>query len=101
MMARFVLTSLAREDLDEIYEYVRKDNPDAALKVLNNLRNAMRNLAEMPVMGHLRRDLSDEPFRFWSVYSYLIIYKPESRPLQVVRVLHGARDVRSILEEGS
>jgi plasmid stabilization system protein ParE len=100
-MPRFVLTSLAREDLDEIYEYVRKDNPDAALRVLDNLRNAMRKLAEMPEMGHLRRDLSDEPFRFWSVYSYLIIYKPESRPLQVVRVLHGARDIRSILEEGS
>jgi antitoxin ParD1/3/4/toxin ParE1/3/4 len=100
-MPRFVLTSLAREDLDEIYEYVRKDNPDAALRVLDNLRNTMRKLAEMPEMGHLRRDLSDEPFRFWSVYSYLIIYKPESRPLQVVRVLHGARDVRSILEEGS
>lgn len=100
-MTRFVLTPLAKEDLDEIYEYIRKDNPDAALRVLNSLRNAMRKLAEMPEMGHFRRDLSDEPFRFWSVYSYLIIYAPESRPLQVVRVLHGARDIRSILEEGS
>jgi toxin ParE1/3/4 len=44
-------------------------------------------------------DLASEPLRFWPVYSYLIIYRPELRPLQVVRILHGSRDVRRILEE--
>ncbi len=48
-------------------------------------------------MGHLREDLAEEPLRFWPVYSYLIIYRPDSRPLEIVRVLHGARDVRNLL----
>ena len=98
-MSRFVLTPAARADLAEISDYISKDNPDAASRVRGELRDAMRKLAEMPEMGHTRRDLASEPLRFWPVYSYLIIYRPEARPLQVVRVLHGSRDVRRILEE--
>jgi antitoxin ParD1/3/4/toxin ParE1/3/4 len=57
----------------------------------------MRRLAEAPGLGHLRDDLTDEPLRFWAVYSYLIVYRPETDPLEIVRVLHGARDVRAVL----
>lgn len=53
----------------------------------------------MPEMGHWREDLSSEPLRFWQVYSYLIIYRPEPRPVQILRVLHALRDVRSLLAE--
>jgi antitoxin ParD1/3/4/toxin ParE1/3/4 len=58
----------------------------------------MHRLAEMPLLGHLRQDLTAEPLRFWQVYSFLIIYRPEKSPLEVVRVLHAARDVRRLLE---
>lgn len=98
-MSRFVLTPAARADLLDIFDYIAQDNPDAARRVISEIRAAMRKLAERPEMGHFRRDLATEPLRFWPVYSYLIIYRPEARPLQVVRVLHGARDVRQILEE--
>jgi antitoxin ParD1/3/4/toxin ParE1/3/4 len=36
--------------------------------------------------------------KFWPVYSYLIVYSPDTRPLEIVRVLHGARDIAPILE---
>lgn len=98
-MSRYVLTPAARADLVEIFEHISKDSPSAAHRVLEELRTAMRRLARMPKIGHFRSDLASEPVRFWSVYSYLVIYRPEARPLQVVRVLHGARDVRAILEE--
>jgi antitoxin ParD1/3/4/toxin ParE1/3/4 len=97
-MNRFVLTSAAREDLREISEFIREDSPAAARRVRAKLRDAMVKLSDLPSMGHYREDLADEPLRFWPVYSYLIIYRPETRPLQILRVLHGARDVRSILE---
>jgi antitoxin ParD1/3/4/toxin ParE1/3/4 len=35
--------------------------------------------------------------KFWPVYSYLIVYDPEAKPVQVIRVLHGLRDVEEIL----
>ena len=96
-MSRFVLTPAARGDLEEIVDYIAKDSPDAAQRVRLELRNSMRMLARTPGMGHFRSDLSHEPLRFWQVYSFLIIYRSETRPLQIVRVLRAARDVRTIL----
>jgi len=37
--------------------------------------------------------------KFFPVYSYLIVYRPETKPLQVVSILHGRRDVGKVLEE--
>jgi plasmid stabilization system protein ParE len=98
-MGRFVLTPAAKSDLIEIANYIREQgSPDAAMRVGNELRRAMRALSDMPGMGHVRNDLADEPLRLWTVYSYLIFYRPDTRPLQIIRVLHGARDVETILE---
>lgn len=97
-MKRYQLTPAAEADLGEIFDYIRRDSPDAARRVLVRVREAMRRLAEFPGIGHVREDLADKSLRFWPVYSYLIVYRPESRPLQIIRVLHGARDVRQILE---
>jgi len=36
--------------------------------------------------------------RFWPVFSYLIVYDPLKKPVEIVRVLHGKRDVEEILE---
>lgn len=58
-----------------------------------DLREAMRRLADFPGSGHLREDPTDEPVRFWCVYSYLIVYRSETKSLEVIRVIHGARDV--------
>jgi plasmid stabilization system protein ParE len=96
-MSRFVLTPAARGDLEEIVDFIAKDSPDAAQRVRRELQDSMRKLARTPEMGHFRKDLCAEPLRFWQVYSYLIIYRSETRPLQILRVLRAARDVRTIL----
>ena len=88
--ARFVLTPPARDDLTEISAYIRQDSVQAAHKVRAELRQAMRRLAQTPLMGHLREDLTDEPVRFWSVYSYVIVYDPETQPV----VRQRCRDTR-------
>jgi antitoxin ParD1/3/4/toxin ParE1/3/4 len=56
----------------------------------------MRRLADFPGIGRARSDLSDETLRVWAVYSYLIIYRPDTKPLQVLRVIHGARELKRI-----
>ncbi len=57
----------------------------------------MVTLAETPLLGHWRRDLTSANVRFSRVYSYLIVYRPDTFPLQIVAVLHAARDVSAIL----
>jgi plasmid stabilization system protein ParE len=98
-MGRYVLTAAARADLSDVADYIRQDNPDAAKRVVKSLQEAMGKLAKVPGMGHVREDLARMPLRFWSVYSYLIIYRPETRPIQILRILHSARDVKSLLAE--
>jgi plasmid stabilization system protein ParE len=97
-MGRYVLTATARADLDEIVEFIRQDSSEAAKRVGKALQEAMGKLASLPGMGHVREDLAEVSLRFWHIYSYLIVYDPESKPLQIVRILHSARDVRRILE---
>jgi len=63
------------------------------------LYEAFQRLAETPGLGHKREDLALLPVLFYAVWSYLVIYKPDTRPLEIVRVLHGARDVEAILGE--
>jgi toxin ParE1/3/4 len=98
-MSDFLIAPAARIELDEIWDYYARElqNPDAADRIRDEIFDAFHKLAQMPGMGHCRRDLAAEPLRFWPVRSYLIIYRGAKRPIEVVRVLHGARDVQAIL----
>ena len=47
-------------------------------------------------MGQTRADLTNEDVRVWVVHRYLIVYRATSEPIEIVRVLHGARDPREL-----
>lgn len=97
-MTGYRLTPQADADLEELWNYVAGNSGEpAADRLEDELHAAMHRLTHMPGIGHLRPDLADEPLRFFPVYKLLIIYRPETRPLQIIRVLHGARDVAAIL----
>ncbi|MGA2556890.1 MAG: type II toxin-antitoxin system RelE/ParE family toxin [Verrucomicrobiota bacterium] len=98
-MSDYLIAPAARTDLEEIWSYIAIDlqNADAADGVRDELFDALGKLARTPGIGHFRRDLAGEPLRFWCVRSYLIIYRSEKRPVEIVRVLYGARDVQAIL----
>ncbi len=98
-MSRYLVTPAARDDLAEIKAFLAARSSTAPERVLRELAAAMERLAEMPGIGHLRADVADESLRFWSVYSYLIVYRPETSPVQVLRVLHGARNIRAVLDD--
>lgn len=97
MSARFVFTEEAETQLLEIIDYVSADSPQAAARIGAAIHDALEQLAAMPEMGHTRVDLTKRPLKFWSVFSYLIVYDPASEPLTVMAILHGARDVEHLL----
>jgi toxin ParE1/3/4 len=97
---RYILSPEAKEDLREIREYlVSQGGRRLARYVLQEIRAAFRLLASRPEAGHLRQDLTPLPVKFWPVFSYLIVYNPAARPLDIVRVLHGRRDREVILDQ--
>ena len=98
MSRSFILTLSASRDIDDIFEYVLEhDGPARALHVHNKLHGEFSKIGAQPGIGHRREDLADESLRVWAVFSFLVIYRPDTRPVQIIRVLHGARDVYAIL----
>lgn len=96
-MYDFVLTPEALDDLIGIQDYIAQDNPNAASRVIDECFESFAKLAESPFIGHKREDLTSHEVRFWSLYSYVIIYDANTRPLSIVRVLSGYRDIASLL----
>jgi len=99
-MSKYQLTPPATSDLLEIWNFIAEDNPTAADKVIEAIFRGCQLLADSPHAGRFREDLTSLPVRFWVVqpYSnYLIVYRPETKPLQIIRVLHAARDIGTVL----
>jgi antitoxin ParD1/3/4/toxin ParE1/3/4 len=95
---RYQLAEVARRHVDEITAFIAEDSVEAALKTLAALEEAFELLADQPGIGHTREDLTERPLKFWSVFSYLVVYDPATMPLAVIAVLHGARDVGPLLK---
>jgi plasmid stabilization system protein ParE len=101
MNAPFQLTPQATEDLDAIWWFIAEDNRNAADRVELEIVATCRRLAKHPLMGTKRQDITPLAVRFWTVTkfpNYVIVYRPETVPLQVVAVLHGKRDLKEVLE---
>jgi antitoxin ParD1/3/4/toxin ParE1/3/4 len=96
-MKQFELTPEAQRDLEQIAGYIASEaSAQMAAKVIANIRREIRKLAAMPGMGHFREDLLNRHYKFWSVYSYVIAYRWDVKPIQVLAVVHGARDLEAV-----
>lgn len=92
-MSAYFLTPTAAEGIESIWEFIAEDSGvRRADKVVDDIFAAIENLSDMPGMGHGREDLADETLLAWPVHSYLIVYR-DRRPLEVVHVVSGFRDL--------
>jgi len=99
-MSEYQFTPEALQDLLDIWNFIAADNIEAADRVEAAIFQACGLLGKSPSVGMTRRDLTSLPVRFWVVHpypNYLIVYDPAKTPLQIIRILHGARDLRSLL----
>lgn len=90
--ARVFRTRRAREDLVEIWRYVARDNPMAADALLDRIDGSCSLLADNPELGQARPDIRPG-LRYFVVERYIIIYRALEGGVEVVRVVHGARDL--------
>ena len=104
-MPRVSVHERAREDVDEIAAYIARDNLDAALRFYDAAESAFELLARMPGAGPVvDPPIANAPdLRFWPIAryrNYLVLYVPLSDGIDVLRVLHGARDIAAALSRG-
>ena len=95
-MSRVRFTPRAAEDLEEIWFFIAADNLDAADRTLDTLEQKARLLAENPQMGPARPDIAKE-MRYHPVGSYLLLYRLIKNGVEIVRVVHGARDLLALI----
>ena len=91
-MSRVRLSPSAIADLDEIGEYIARDNPDRAATFVEELEDACRRIADSPQAYPLRSDLAPDVRMAVHIY-YLIFYRVLPNEIRVERVLHSARNL--------
>ncbi|MDO8519263.1 MAG: type II toxin-antitoxin system RelE/ParE family toxin [Deltaproteobacteria bacterium] len=95
---KFLLTFEAVRDLDEIHDFIALDNPEAALRFVDLLEEKIQMLAGHPKAGRERKELAPL-VRGFPVGNYVIFYRESRDCLEVIRILHGARDFESLFED--
>lgn len=81
-----------RPDIIEIWDYIADDSFEAADRWVDQLDEKFRLLATQPLMGRVRFEL-ERGMRSFPFGRYVIFYMPTDEGIDVVRVLHGARDI--------
>jgi len=94
----YLIAPAARQDLFDIISYVAARDSDAAVKLRDALFAAFDRLSERPALGHVRRDLTPQPVRFWTVARrYAVVYRGEVGPIEIARVFGPGQDIASLL----
>ena len=91
-MAVVTRRPLAEIDVLDIWDHIADDNPAAADRWVERLDTALKRLATQPLMGRARPELAPE-LRSFPFQRYVVFYVPRDDGVDVVRVLHSARDV--------
>jgi plasmid stabilization system protein ParE len=92
---RLRFTPQAQADLQAIRDYYGVVDPSAVPRVARVIRKALELIAEQPGAGHQRDDLPAE-VRVWTARPYLILYLVEPRPIQILAIIHSARDLAGV-----
>ena len=93
------LLSIAEEDFTEIISFIASDNSTAADSIANKIEKNLELLLDNPNLGRIPREeeIRNLGYRYLIVQNYLIFYTIEERTIFVHRILHGARNYKTLL----
>jgi len=84
----------AERELDAILLYIAEDNPRAADDLEDRFFALFERIGNMPGMGHIREDLTKrEDVRFFTLRGYLIAYRTEVEPVEIIHIVSGAMNL--------
>lgn len=85
--------STAENDLIDIFEYIKKDNPTAAISQLEKFDKSISQLALNPYLGVIPKDerLKKLGYRMLIVNKCLVFYVVKTETVQIRRIIHGSR----------
>ena len=95
-MSRYIVSPQADAELKGIFDYIANDRPRAAIRVVGKIIKRLESLADHPLSGEAQPKYRVD-IRFSTVENYLVVYRPIEPGIEVVRVIHAARDFDALL----
>jgi len=97
---RILWLSDAREDVKDLFLYILENNPAAARRVRKNIYDSVKGLADNPAMGRPGRVFGTRELVIPKT-PYILVYRVRNDVVEILRVIHGARDWQKAFEESS
>lgn len=93
------LLKIAEEDFTEILSFIVNDNPKAVETMANKIEANIKLLSENPMPGRISRDedIKNPGYRYITIENYIVFYTIEGKTILIHRILHGARNYKSLL----
>lgn len=92
-------TETAQDHLDAIYAYIAQGSPEYALRMVDRLTRRSQQIANAPLSGRCVPEYNLDQVREVIERPYRIIYHIKPAQIDVIAVLHGARNVLRAAEE--
>ncbi len=95
------LTRRARTELGQALRWIANDNVSAARALQEAVAKAAEMIGDHPEIGRARPEIARGPYRITPLtgYPYLLVYNAVRRPPLIVRFVHGARDLPTVLSD--
>jgi toxin ParE1/3/4 len=96
-MGQIIQTPEARDDIAEIWLYIAltQDNQPAADQLLESINGKLILISNSPYLGQAREEVAAS-LRIFPVGKYILFYRPISGGIELVRVMHGTRDIQNL-----
>lgn len=94
---KVVFTRQAENDLESIADFIAADNPERAVSFVCDLRHSCLSLADMPEAFPLAQRYKEADVRRRVHGNFLILFRIGQDAVEVLRVVHGARDIEQLL----
>jgi antitoxin ParD1/3/4 len=99
MPSLYDVSAEAQDDLFDIWRRIAEDSTDLADRIEREFYDLFASLGRMPGQGHTRKDLTQRAVLFFPLYSFLVVYRPDVKPIRILGVLRGQRNVKRILKD--
>jgi len=83
----------------KIWCRIAADGVELADRFEGEFHELFASLGRMPGQGHGREDLTTRPVLFFPMYSFLVVYQPDVKPIRIMAVLRAKRNVKRVLGE--
>ena len=93
-MAEIEWSPTAESEFIEILEYITHESPQYALSFYDQVQENLANISEFPEIGRIVPELDEQNVRELIIGSYRLIYRNYTDKIQIIRLLHGARNFR-------